>query len=966
MTTEPDKTSRSGPIVVGVGASAGGLESLQRLFGAMPSDTGMAFVVIQHLDPNHKSLMRELLGKHMHMPVCPAEHGDQVEANTIYLIQPRTNLEIREYRLQLTERMDAPSRPNFPIDQFFRSMAHDCGERSVAIVLSGTGSDGAAGVQAVRAAGGVVFVEDPNFAQFDGMPRAAIQSGAVNMVLPAQDIPTELTRLGGVMEVTPSKEGLERVLAEVGSEFNINFVEYKPAMVVRRVERRRLTTQCESLDDYAQLLSVSNDERRTLGRDLLVGVTKFFRDPDVFSSIEELIPDVLDAAPAGDDGAFRVWVPACSTGEEAYTLAIIICEAFEKLERPLNVKIFASDVNGEALDVAARALYPLSIEPDLRPEWVEKYFVRRPSGFEVRNRVREMVVFAKHNLLRDPPFTRVGLISCRNFLIYLRPPAQARAIAVFEFALRNGGYLLLGSAESLGAAASRFRVVDGHSRIFAMPPAHDQSRPALLEFASPRLVPATRGNEERFGRPFAPDAPPEPGVVALASLLTWIAQPIVVVNHRDEAMYVFGEASELLSVPSGRVGWNLPDLLPPGLGVVVGSAVTRARDEGKEIRLSSVSFELRGEVKDVSLRVVPFGRRKNETTVAVMFEGLVTRTDEGEFQTVEIEDVVRDRVRQLEVELDAARDRLQETVEKLEASNEELQATNEELTSSNEELQSTNEELQSLNEELHTVNAELQAKVQEYSELNDDLSNLLRSVDAGILFLDLQGRIRRFNEHISDVIRIRDQDVGRPIGELAHQMVGVDLEGDAFRVVASVAGIEKQVQLEDRRTVMVRMYPFRTREGRIEGVVVHTTDVTALAVANRELEVYSRIAEQSPAMHVVTDRHGHIESINAAFCRATGWRSDQLQGVDIRSFLAAKNGPMIGKQVRDALGNAAPWRGHIWFKTADAEAIEVYVDVFPVRRPNGDTTHLVVAGERYEGAPRMEELLKNGETVAPT
>lgn len=959
MSEEQSDVTLEPTYVVGVGASAGGLESLERFFGAIPPDTGMAFVVIQHLAPDHKSLMTELLSKHSAMRMAPATHGIVVEANHVYLIPPGHNLEVRDRRIVLTQRMDHPRRrPNYAVDQFFCSLALECAERAVGVVLSGTGSDGTHGAKAIKAAGGLVLAEDASTAKFGSMPRSVLDSGAAARALPVNKIPAEILRHAGLLnaEVTQPKEGLERIVSVVSEYSGIAFDAYKRTTVGRRIERRRITTECATLDEYGELLFESEEEQSTLARDLLVGVTAFFRDPDTFESLTEHLARLIAEAAARSHRLLRVWIPACSTGEEAYTIAILLHEQVRISKKSVDIKIFATDVNTESLTIAGRGRYPFSTNANVEADLLHRYFTTEADAYQARSFLRESIVFARHDILRDPPFTKVDLLSCRNMLIYFAGEAQRRVMSVFAFAMRKGGVLLLGSSETLSANTESFKALNERARIYEnianSPAPHDVAAVAMADSIPARI--------ERLEPKSPTRITVEPGVRLLEGTLHHLGLPLLILNRRGELAYAFGDAAAQLRVPVGRAGWRAAELLPDPLAVIVSTAVEVVLEESKEFVVRDVRFETADGDVVADIRAAPVGGDNHfERGVSIVFDGWGAERSVSRAQPrppeedaadedgstakrteYSVEQAVHSRIAQLEQELERTRGRLQTTVEELEASNEELQATNEELVSSNEELQSTNEELQSLNEELHTVNAELQSKVEELGVLSADLGNLLRTMNSGLLFLDREGRVRRFNEHVLNIIPLLQHDVGRPIRDIAHSLEDVDLGAEVRRVIETSVAHEREVQGVRGRVFALGLQPFYSDGHTLDGVVVTTSDVTSLAEANTNLQVYSRLIDQSPSLNLVADSEGCVEYTNPAFCHATGLRPVDLKGQDLRAIVASRTNSDVGRAIRQALDNGTPWSGELWLKTATSLPLNVEASIFPVANARGVVTHI--------------------------
>lgn len=925
---EPDGGT-SPSYIVGIGASSGGLDSLERVFGAFPPDSGMALVVVQHLPPERRGAMADLISRHTEMPVVVATDQRTVVANTVYLVPPSHNLELSDGKLVLTPRMDRSlDVPNFAIDQFFVSLAIDAAERAVGVVLSGTGSDGAHGAAAIRSAGGVVLAEDPTTAKFADMPQAAIDTGAVSRVCQANALAGELLRHVGMLEQGQDVplHGLERIVTAVSRHIGVDFHAYKRGTVGRRVERRRNATDCPSLDAYAERLEASPEECDALGQDLLVGVTTFFRDPEVYAALQPLLVDTALRVSTQGDPSLRVWVPACSTGEEAYSIAIACHEAIRTAKVSVELKVFATDVNTEALAIAGRGRYPLSIRASVSDERLRRFFSAEPDAYVARPFLRESVVFARHDILRDPPFTRLDLLSCRNLLIYLDASAQRRTAQVFRFGLRPGGLLLLGQSETVSGSKA-FDAVNERARIYAMEKPGRAGRP--LGTAVPSL---TRRVEISPSAPVStPRRSVDPGAWLLERTLEQLGTPVLVLNHAGDLAYAFGEIARTLRVPAGRTGWRATDLLPPQAAAVVSSAIAQASERREPVVVED--FAMQGDDGQFrgTMRAVPLEHRDNQTSgVALLFDA---PWEPSEGTSISVDDAVRHRIRQLEAELARVQLELAHSREKLDTSTEELQATNEELVSSNEELQSTNEELQSLNEELHTVNAELQFKVEELSELSSDLENLLRSVQGGLLFLDHGGRIRRYNDAVLDVLPLVPHDEGRSIGDIAHGLVDVDLGHEVRRVVQTQLGYEREVRTREGKSYSLSLQPFAQGDSGSDGVVLTLNDVSGLSEANERLRGCLQFIGQWPAPTVIVSRTTGIEFVNAAFAELTGLTVDDVAGQP----LSAVFHPRTEQAVLAALGGplGCPWTGSATLRTGAPEGVPADVAAYPMQGADG-------------------------------
>lgn len=822
--------------VVGIGASAGGLTALEQFFGRLPRRTGMAFVVVQHLSPDFKSLMDEILGRRTELPIPVVEDGMLVEADHIYLIPPKKEMIISGGRLLLSER-DPEQELALPIDVFFRSLAEDCGARAVAVVLSGGGSDGSRGVRSVHDAGGLVLVQDVESAQFDGMPKTARDAGVADWVLPPQEMPRVLLEhangdgLPTELEAEEDAKGLSAVYEMLEREYGIDFTHYKPSTVTRRIERRIRLAHTSDVDEYVARLKSETKELDVLYRDLLIGVTRFFRDPDAFDLLEEKILPAL-VAQGAKDAPFRVWVPGCATGEEVFSLAIVLKELSSSLgDRPF--KIFATDVHHGSLEVATRGLYEEEALTNVSVARRERYFLRRGRSFEVRPDLRQTVVFAHHNVMKDAPFTRVDLVSCRNMLIYFQPAAQQKVLSLFHFALNSGGVMFLGPSESPGSLLHDFETLDSKWRVYRK---YSERR---MQVDTRVRLPSSVASGMR-----APTITSAPGsgrhslsslLVTYDALLDELMPPSLLINDQAEVVQAFAGASRFLKVKDGRQALEAFEMVDAELRLVLMGGLSRALKEPATVVFKGVRIE--GAPYTVSLRRLQ-GKREMPPQVLVSFEAMdvdgAPRSSRRVEKEIDLGDVSREQLAALEAELGHTRQSLQATTEQLESSNEELQAANEELLASNEELQSTNEELQSVNEELYSVNAEYQRKIVDLTELANDMENLLASTDIGTIFLDQDLRIRKFTPQIAESFNLLPQDVGRPIEAFTYAVDHPELNRDLKRVLATGERVERELRDRHDRAYFLRILPYRAR-GAVDGVVLTLIDVTGLKAAEDAL-----------------------------------------------------------------------------------------------------------------------------------
>lgn len=833
-------------LVVGIGASAGGLEALETLFDQMPVNDGMAFVIVQHLSPDFKSLMAELLARHTDMAIHRVEDNMRVEPNSLYLIPPKQDMVIKSGRLLLTAR-ESPKSHALPIDHFFHSLASDKGARSISIVLSGTGSDGTRGIKHIHEAGGLVIAQAPETAKFDGMPKSAIGSGYVDVVAKPEEIPKLLgdysvhkDRIALKNETIPQNESLmERILREIRQRHRVDFSQYRSTTIGRRIERRmEMDVSVSNLKQYANLITRDVVELDLLYGDLLIGVTSFFRDKEPFESLQRnAIAKLLRAHPADEE--FRVWVAACASGEEAYSVAILIDECLDAISRDIAVKVFATDVFPPAITRAATGIYTEEMLKDVSDQRREKYFTKIEAGYQVNPELRRMVVFAPHNLVTDPPFTRLSAVTCRNFLIYLTPKAQKKVISNFHFGLKKDGFLLLGASESPGDWATEFEPVDAHNRLYRKLRDIRLGDPVL---AGNNLLGSSK-TDHHFLQATSTTSPRNRGhhlKLSTDEMVSNLVPPGVVVDHLGAVVQVFRNAGKYLSVSDGMLSTNLMDLIDKDLKLAIGGAIQRATKRREPVCYERLQVNTGGDQQQVKLTVTPLPKGDSPQKFVITFEELANdpaKTTLGEpTRRLDLDEVSRQHVEDLEQELRYNREILQATNEEMETSNEELQATNEELVASNEELQSANEELHSVNEELFTVNGEHQRKISELTELTNDFDNLLASAKVLTLFLDSDLCIRKFTPLMAEVLHLVPHDVGRPFEAFVHNFSVADLGEKIVKVLESGEPWEQQVKASGQSDFLMRLLPYRTATENA-GVVLTLLDITKLAEAQALVRV---------------------------------------------------------------------------------------------------------------------------------
>ncbi|NBC29227.1 MAG: PAS domain-containing protein [Spirochaetes bacterium] len=854
--------------IVGVGASAGGLEAIEAFFEGLPEHSNLAIVIVQHLSPDYKSLMGELLRKRTEMPIHEAEDGMTVEPGRVYLIPRKKTMTMFGGKLFLSEQQEGL---NLPIDIFFESLAEDQGERSIAVVLSGTGSDGTRGIRAVKEAGGVVMVQDEETAKFNGMPNSAVATGIVDFVLPPGRIAAELLSYAegsvALMGETGSPDlgapdHLSKIFLLIKRRAGVDLSYYKESTIVRRVERRMGINRIDDLNQYLTFMEENPQEVTILFKEILIGVTKFFRDPEAFEVLaEEVLPEIFENS--GSNGAIRVWVPGCSTGEEAYSLAILLAEFAEEHGYRNEVKVFATDIDKDAIEFASYGTYPESIAADMSSQRLSRFFVKKGDSFQVVKTIREMVIFAYHNVFKDPPFRRIDLVTCRNLLIYLQPVLQKRVVGNFQFSLNQGGFLFLGTSESLGDLSTAFHSVDVRWKIFRHKDGLQRKR---LELPSSSDRPR-QGRTPREHTGETVHRQPQRLDVAFERLVEAMLSPCVIIDESWRVLHIFGSVSDFFHVPTGRMEFSLNKMLRPDLSLPISTAVQDAMSKNNETTYENLRVEREDEVFDATVTVKPIMDAGATVVYAILLRREEPESDEHKQVThLNLNESVRRRMSSLEGELQHTKENLQATIEELETSNEELQATNEELLSSNEELQSTNEELQSVNEELITVNAEYQKKIEELSELNDDMNNLLTSTDIGTVFLDKDLIIRKYTPPVTKQINLIAGDVGRPFSDISNNLLYDSLTEDVESVLREGAGKDTEVRSRLDRWYLVKILPYHTESQRLEGVVVTLIDITerkaAEQSAERQHDLTMRILESNPTAITMVDRSGHIVYAN--------------------------------------------------------------------------------------------------------
>ncbi|HTL73574.1 MAG TPA: chemotaxis protein CheB [bacterium] len=854
--------------IVGLGASAGGLEALEQFLGNVPANCGMAFVIVQHLDPTSKGFMSELLQRSSGLRVVQVKDRTQVQPNGIYVIPPNKDMSILHGVLHLL----APTTPRglrLPIDFFFRSLAQDQQEHSVGVILSGMGSDGTLGLRAIKEKAGVVLVQEPATAKFDSMPRSAIDAGLADIVAPAHELPARilaylkrtplLARTEAVLE-EKTQSALEKVVILLRAQTGNDFTCYKRNTLYRRIERRMGIHQIAKMAAYVRYLRENSQELDLLFKELLIGVTNFFRDPAAWEQLRDhALPGLLASRTPGQ--TLRAWVPGCSTGEEAYSLAIVFKEAVEKLKskEKFSLQIFATDLDKDAIEKARQGVFPANIAADVSEARLKRFFTKESGTYRLRKEIREMVTFAPQNLIMDPPFTKLDILSCRNLLIYLTPDVQKKLIPLFHYSLKPGGILFQGSAETIGDGTALFTPLSGKSRLFRR--TESIVRPTQIAFPTAFSAGQAINSELQH----AATKPPE-SLQALADqlVLHQYAPPAVLTNEEGDIFYVSGRTGKYLEPAAGKANWNLFAMAREGLRYELVGAFKEALQKKEGVTLSGLTVGTNGGTQHVNVTV----RRIDEPgplhgLVMIVFTDVPAPVNAASDGQASKPHPRSPRVAELESELmrvrgeaRATHEEMQTSQEEFRSANEELQSTNEELQSSNEELTTSKEEMQSMNEELQTVNTELQSKVDQLSLASNDMKNLLDSTDIAMLFLDKELKVRRFTPQATKIIKLIPSDAGRPVTDLASELNYPGLAADAREVLRKLTAVEKTISARGSRWFNVRIMPYRTLENQIDGVVITFSNVTD----SKALEAKLRSEHAALEKHVAQARAGKLRT----------------------------------------------------------------------------------------------------------
>ncbi len=970
--------------VVGIGASAGGLEPLEDFFSTVNNESGFAYVIVQHLAPNHKSLMDEILSRHTDLPIYVIEDGMKIQANHIYLNPPKKFITIKDNTLHLDDKSN--NKLSFPITYFFQSLSEEKGENCASIILSGTGSDGSEGIKSIKEKGGLVIVQNPSSAKFDGMPKNAIHSGAVDKILEVEDMPRDLAVFFNSIKLLKANAKssledeliIEKIITELKHQTGLDFSEYKFSTIYRRTIRRMGLLSLQSLDDYYVYLQRTHGEGDFLSKELLIGVTRFFRDSKAFEVLkEQVIPQIV--ANNSESRQIRIWITACSTGEEAYSVAILLKDYLKKNQLQYDVSIFATDLDKEAIKLAGSRIFPESITTEVNKEILHSYFISQTQGYRIAKEIRDMIVFSVHNLIQDPPFSKIDLLTCRNFLIYLNPDIQQRLFSLFRYTIKSEGYLFLGSSESLGAMSKHFTEYDNKHKIYI----NTSNLKILTPQGKPDKPEPIRKNfkKDPVVQQYETNSSPKRKIENIQSYLIQRFVPdSVAFTPEFHLFHTTGNVTEWLKLPIGEITTNILKMLPEEWRISFELAANKAVSSNRSVNLKNVNvpktLKNSYDTKKINIHISPIIVPNEAPLVVASFEAITNNKLPTEQESLDLDMSSNEKIDLLEHELRLNKENLQTTIEELESSNEELQATNE-------ELQSSNEELESVNEELYTVNAEFQEKVIELSEKNNDLNNLIISTHIAILFLDNELNIRKFTPAIKEILNLVPHDEGRHI---SHFRGLVDLEGFVDKIETvhnTLVPFETLITDMNEKHFMMRITPFKTMKNEINGIVISFVDITAYKAVTNQLslsenalakinlkyeeksELFELIANNATEMINIHDKNGVIEYISPSSYEIVGYEPEKLVGHNFFKDIKDKSHRELIAETFQKVKKSKNV-GLIQFKLRHKAGHDIWLETKfrPISDKNGNIIKILSTSSDISKRKHNEKELKKLSTIA--
>ncbi|WP_406589810.1 CheR family methyltransferase [Bacillus atrophaeus] len=963
MEVSPIDIAKQKPAIIGIGASAGGLNAVKEFFKAFKSSLNVCFVVVQHLSAKYKSFMPELLGKYTSMDVRLARNGETLKGKTVYLCPPNHNIKIENHTIQV-HTYDENEKINYPIDYFLKSLALSQREKAIAIILSGKGRDGAEGMKLIHEHGGICMAQDES-AQCPDMPNHVIKSGIADFVERPKKIAAYMNQLLNQVKCKLSDEAIEQTVYLIQKQTGIDFSMYKKNSVSRRIERRMnlLDEQMLSLDEYNRYVMKHPEELQLLFNDLLIGVTHFFRDKESFDTLRKhFVPAIVENNIKKGRKSCRVWVAGCSTGEEAYSVAMVFCEEIEKRKAAIDLQIFATDINKSSIQKASKGTYTEQAVSPVPPEWLVKYFEKKGPNYVVKKRLREHVVFAPHNVIKDSPFVDLDFISCRNVMIYFQQEFQEKVLSLFYFALREEGYLMLGPSETIGKMTNLYTPADRKWKVFSNSGSAEQIKYHLSEAAHAERK---HEQEEKCNKIYELMGFHQMDEMYL-SLIDQYLQPCMILNDREEIIASSESANQYLKFPNGKRNYSIYNIFPANLSVPISTALKKARATNTEVKFQNMKVSVGGKPAHVELTLKSLKRNHYQLYILFIENKKYKREKSAKHELLMFDEdsAYHQRILDLEKELYETKQHLQTAIEELETSNEELQSTNEELIAANEELQSTNEEMQSVNEELMTVNQQFEKKIEELTAMTTDMDNLLINTNIATIFLDEQCHIKLFTPEAQNVFHLIEKDVGRPIYHISSRLKYENYFEDIQLTLKDKRFIQKEVEAQNGDWYNVKMMPYYTNEYKVEGVVITFVNITDLKSTNKALQISSEAVEQSPANILIAAADGQIKYVNKRFCEMIGKEQYEIIGENVFELYDQYFQLSELSSHWHSIPENNRWSGELYYQDKDGLDRWEYVTLLPVKDDSGQVGRIMRIAEDITNQKQSEKMLMKSEMLS--